>query len=557
MVVAGAALLSGCGRSEPAHAGSADTTDSETSSDDGSPPGTTTDAPSTSATSLPSTTATTDSTSTGPWDTDSSSSTDPGSTTTGSDDTTTTTGGFCGDGSVDPGEECDDANADETDDCLSTCQAASCGDGFVQAGVEECDDADTDDLDRCHDDCSWHRVTQLGVGPNHTCALFDSGNVKCWGNGHHGRTGHGDEIDIGDDEPASAAGFLDLGAPAVQLVIGIAHVCVIHDDGALRCFGRNLEGQLGYGNIANIGDDELPSAVGPVPVGGNVAHVHSGSGAFHTCAWLDSGSARCWGPAANGKLGLPGLLEDLGDDEPASTGGPLDIGGTVSAFALDGDGTTAGGHSCALLDDGTVRCWGNGSQGALGYGNAATLGDDETPASAGAVPVGALVTQLTTGWFHTCARTDSGGVRCWGRGNNGALGYGNTLSVGVSNTPADVGDVDIGGVAVDIAAGAAHTCALLDDQSVRCWGGGAQGALGYGNTASIGDDELPFTAGPVDVGAPVVDIEAGFQSTCVITDTGAVRCWGQPGDGRLGYGNLAMIGDDETPAEVGDVPLLP
>ena len=114
-----------------------------------------------------------------------------------------------------------------------------------------------------------------------------------------------------------------------------------------------------------------------------------------------------------------------------------------------------------------------------------------------------------------------------------------------------------GGTVVEVTAGLAHTCARLDDDTVRCWGVGASGQLGYGDTASIGDTEDPSSVGPVNVGAPVVAIQADGNHTCAITDTGAVRCWGLGGDGRLGYGNLETIGDDEDPADAGDVPLLP
>ncbi len=457
----------------------------------------------------------------------------------------------CGDGDEWIGvEECDDGNVDNTDACVA-CNNATCGDGFVWAGNEDCDDQDTDDLDRCHNDCSWHRVIQVALSGNHTCALFDSQLVKCWGNADHGRTGAGNEIDLGDDEPASVGDFIDVADPVTSILTGIGHTCVVHPDSTVRCFGRNTEGELGYGDTINVGDNETPGSVDPIPLGDTVTTINARSGSFHTCAWLTGGEARCWGRFENGRLGIPGLAEHIGDTEPASDGGPVNIGGTVVAFAL---GQL---HTCALLEAGTVRCWGNGSDGALGYGNTNTIGDDEDPSAAGDVPVGATVVQLSAGWFHTCALTDAGNVRCWGRGNNGRLGYGNTANVGTLNTPASVGDVSVGGTVTQVAAGGAHTCALLEDGTVRCWGSGAIGALGYGNTDSIGDNELPSTVGPVPVGATATAVAAESNHTCIITDTGALRCWGHAGEGRLGYGNLNFIGDDEEPSTVGDVPLLP
>src|SRR5207244_379546 len=125
-------------------------------------------------------------------------------------------------------------------------------------------------------------------------------------------------------------------------------------------------------------------------------------------------------------------------------------------------------HTCALLEGGTVRCWGEGLSGSLGYGNVNNIGDDESPASAGDVDVGGTVVQISVGAAHTCALLEGGTVRCWGA--NLQLGYGNMNIVGDDETPASVGDVDVGGPAVQLAAGGFHTCVVLDGGAVRCWG---------------------------------------------------------------------------------------
>jgi uncharacterized repeat protein (TIGR01451 family) len=102
-----------------------------------------------------------------------------------------------------------------------------------------------------------------------------------------------------------------------------------------------------------------------------------------------------------------------------------------------------------------------------------------------------------------------------------------------------------------------HSCAVLADRTVRCWGNGASGRLGYGNTTTIGDDETPGSVGPVDLGAgrTARAISAGGEHTCALLDDGNVRCWGAGFYGRLGYGNTTNIGDDETPGSVGPVSL--
>src|SRR5690606_36250495 len=126
------------------------------------------------------------------------------------------------------------------------------------------------------------------------------------------------------------------------------------------------------------------------------------------------------------------------------------------------------------------------------------------------------VVQLAAGSNHTCAVVSDGRVRCWGQGTFGRLGYGNTNHIGDDEEPASVGDVDVGGTVTQLAAGALHTCALLDGGRVRCWGAESEGQLGYANVNTIGDDEAPASAGDVDVGGAVIQLVAGWLHTCAL-----------------------------------------
>ncbi len=146
-------------------------------------------------------------------------------------------------------------------------------------------------------------------------------------------------------------------------------------------------------------------------------------------------------------------------------------------------------HTCAILTDRTVRCWGKGLAGRLGYGNEDNV---LTAGAGGPVNLGAGRTAraIVAGDFHTCALLDDGSVRCWGFGANGRLGYGSSANV-LSPATAPAVDLGAGRTATAITAGASHTCAILDNGAVRCWGNGVSGRLGYGNQPSIGDDETP------------------------------------------------------------------
>ncbi|HVH99592.1 MAG TPA: DUF4215 domain-containing protein [Enhygromyxa sp.] len=195
----------------------------------------------------------------------------------------------CGDGDPGPGEDCDDGNADDTDDCTTQCTAATCGDGFVWADNEECDDGNDEDNDGCSNDCTANAVAEVGMGGNHTCARLSTGALSCWGNGNDGRTGYATEDNIGDDEPAGSLGMVEIGGPIVSVQGSISHTCVRYAGGEVRCFGRASDGQLGYGNVDIIGDDETPSSVGFLELGGPTAFIATEGGSFHTCAVLESG----------------------------------------------------------------------------------------------------------------------------------------------------------------------------------------------------------------------------------------------------------------------------
>jgi cysteine-rich repeat protein len=461
------------------------------------------------------------------------------------------------------GEECDDGNLVNTDECTVICEPPHCSDGFQNADERDvdcgghCGSHSCEMLQSCSasEDCmagvclggtcvpDWSR---LATGRYHTCALLYTGAVRCWGRGESGQLGYGNTNNIGDDEVPASIGYVNVGGTVVQLAAGDSHTCALLDSGAVRCWGDGFYGQLGYGNSNDIGDNEAPASASDVNVGGTVVQIVAGG--VHTCALLDTGAVRCWGGGFSGRLGY-GNTNNIGDNEAPALAGNVNVGGTVVQLAA---GTS---HTCALLDSGTVRCWGLGLYGRLGYGNANNIGDNEVPASVGDVTVGGTVIQIAAGEYHTCALLDIGAVRCWGSGDNGRLGYGNTDTIGDNDSPASAGDVNVGGTVTQIAAGGSHTCTVLNTGLVRCWGVGGWGALGYGNPYSIGDDEVPASAGNVNVGGDVTQIATGNLHTCALRDTGAVLCWGWGSYGQLGYGNTNSIGDNETPASAGSVNL--
>ena len=397
----------------------------------------------------------------------------------------------------------------------------------------------------------------ISAGDLHTCAVT-AGVVLCWGSGADGRLGYGNIVNIGDDEHPYSAGAVHLGSAATVRQVSCAskHTCVLLSSGSVMCWGNGERGRLGYGNTDKIGDDELPSVADTVDLGSNTTVTQIAAGNFHTCALLSNGSVQCWGDGDAGQLGY-GSKDDVGDDESPSSKGVVDLGSGAIALQVSAGDL----HVCALLSTGSVKCWGFAGNGRLGYGNSNHIGDDELPSSVGVVDLGATATatQVSAGNAHTCALLAGGEVMCWGFAANGRLGYGNTHNIGDDEVPSSVGAIDLGATATatQVSAGSDHTCALLAGGEVMCWGNGANGRLGYGNTHNIGDDEVPSSVGAIDLGAnaDVVQVEAGLAHTCVVLSTDDVICWGVGNLGIRGSGDTTTIGDAQTPASAAPVQL--
>jgi cysteine-rich repeat protein len=426
------------------------------------------------------------------------------------------------------------------------CAPLVCGDGLIES-TEVCDDSNKTTGDGCDDDCTLTEILDIQVAYTRTCALIEGGRVRCWGLGNQGQLGYGNTDNVGDDETPADAGDVMLPGPAEQLTTGDGHNCVLTDEGDVICWGTGGSGQLGYANTNNIGDDEFPSTLDAVNVG--AVNLQVAAGGSQSCSLGMAGTARCWGSGFGGQLGY-GNNNTIGDDEPPSVAGNVPVGAALTELC-------AGiGHTCAVLSNGDVKCWGQNFAGQLGYGNTNAIGDDETPSTQPALSFEVDAEHITCGLQHSCALFEDGSVRCWGANGNGELGQGNTTPIGDDEPATMALAISLGGSPVAISAGDNHTCARFDDGAVRCWGANGNGQLGIGSTVAIGDDELPDSVDPIDTGGTVTRIDAGGNNTCVIYDDQRVRCWGWNEYGQNGYGDLLQLGDDELPADIPDLPLL-
>lgn len=388
--------------------------------------------------------------------------------------------------------------ADEDCDGNSGC----CGDGIVSIG-EECDEGASNGVYACSSTCKDRKVVQIASGGVHTCALLSNGGIKCWGN--------------------------------------------------------NWFGQLGsiYADMIGNEPGEMGDKLAYVDIGTNASAVSIVAGGYHTCALLTGGEVKCWGSAEYGALG--GSSQNLGDgpDEMGDKLPFVEFGVKNSVVSL-----SAGYyHTCAVFDDGGVKCWGKNEFGELGLGDTTARGYS-TNEMGQALPfvdigVGQKPVQVANGEMHSCASVSGGLVKCWGSGD--LLGLELSYPDHRGDEPNEMGDklpwLDLDAVATQsIDAGAEHTCAVLEGGHVKCWGASNYGQLGLGSIDPKGGQAgemgkfLPY----VDLGAMVVavDVVAGRNHSCALLDSATIKCWGDNSQGKLGIGDTKNRGDD--PGEMGD-----
>ena len=356
------------------------------------------------------------------------------------------------------------------------------------------------------------------------------------------------------DEIGEAAGMLT-SVPTISA--GVSHACVLAN-GSTKCFGRNLFGGTGQYSFdrgleaVDMGDNLPAVDLGPAADVSDVAR-----GAYHTCALLTEGSVRCWGANHSGALGLGDTMPRTSGNTDLAALPAVQLGTGKRATAI----TAGSGFSCAILNDGAVKCWGDNSWGQLGLGDTQTRGDsaaemgDALPAVD--LGTGRRATAIAAGSMHVCAVLEDGALKCWGYNGFGGLGLEDWQHRG--DSPGEMGDalppikLGTGRKAASVSLGPYQTCAVLDDRTAKCWGYNAWGQLGRGDTETRGDG-----AGEMGDGLTVIDFGPGRtvkslsvagHSACAILDNDTLKCWGYNTDGQLGLGDTAHRGDQ--PGEMG------
>ena len=361
---------------------------------------------------------------------------------------------------------------------------------------------------------------QVSSGGYSSCVLFEGGRVKCWGRNNYGKLGLGHSRIIGDEngEMAENLPYLNFGQGrrATQIDVGDVHACAVLDNGDVKCWGEGSSGKLGYGN-----GNSLYAPGGVVGLGG-VAAVQVSTGREHTCAVLLDGVLKCWGKNYNGQLGDG---TDFNRARPVT----VDLGGAASSVSL-GDA-----HTCSVLTDGTLKCWGYNDDGQVGDG---TTTDRHEPVT---VDLGGAAMTTSIGDDVSCAVLVGGGLKCWGYNNSYNVGDGTyidrtspvTISLGASKSAVQ-------------ASIRLHGCVVLNDGFLVCWG-----LSNFGQVGIVGFTTNRPTTVNLGTDKKLKHVGLGSQHSCAVLTDHTVKCWGRHLYGSLGAGAGTFNWGDNA-GEMGD-----
>ncbi|MFN3199223.1 MAG: hypothetical protein ACE366_12550 [Bradymonadia bacterium] len=371
-------------------------------------------------------------------------------------------------------------------------------------------------------------VTTLVLAVEHSCGLTAEGAVWCWGNPDY----------VGHDEGAEPAPVEGL-PPVVELVAGDAFTCARTEGGEIWCWGSNRDGRLGTGRGVNRD--------GARQVDAQVLFVHVAAGERHACGLTEEGDAYCWG-VNDGRY--PGNSEEsfetpqyvdtftaqtrfefVGSITCTRTGEPrawqLDCGGRLGHGAFlrqafyDYDLSPYGGLCVVTVGEQEVVCVGDNTDGRLG------LPPDRVERNDDYDPVGRLAPnneRVAVGRLFACVLDEEGGVHCWGNNQRGQLGDDSWPS---PLSEDEAMPIEGGRTYIDLAAGENHGCGVTDQGDVYCWGINSSG-----QTGQFRDDSFDPAPGPgtiparVELPEPAVQVSAGRWSTCALLADEALWCWG-------------------------------
>ena len=359
------------------------------------------------------------------------------------------------------------------------------------------------------------QVASLALGDGFSCALLGDGHVDCWGGNWTGQVGDGTYT--GRAVPTPVVGL----AGVKQIAVGEFHACALMPDTTVMCWGHNDSGQLGDGSF-DPHSEPRPVASGFDTAAGRALPtpltgvVGLTGGSRHTCAVMADGGIRCWGSNQFKQLG----------DNVDTTDHTTPFTMTLPVAMMGATAVTAGDvHTCAIDKNSKAWCWGSNNDGQLGVKDAVPMLTAVPTAVVGLD--GQVIDQLVTVDSFTCAHATSNQVWCWGFNSDGELGKDKDYSFDYT-TPQLIQNLAF----KKIATGSVHACGLTTGGLVLCWGGNY-----LGQTSTEVYEGLALKTQVNVTGA--IDIAVGGGHSCAILGDKTVQCWGDGREGELGNGVMA------------------
>lgn len=352
-------------------------------------------------------------------------------------------------------------------------------------------------------------ILKIVGGGSHTCAMYDTGVIKCWGSDFNGQLGDGG-ANANQTSAVQVAGI----TTATDLAAGSDHTCAVLANGRAMCWGADANGQLG--NDAALADQGSATLVATY-----TDFTKISAGGSLTCGLRATGGIVCWGADAEGGVGNDAAFLDMGT--------PQVVSGLTSNMT---DISVGRQHACARRSTSSFRCWGSDSFGQLGNGGG------NTNSGIPVTPTPGTANSSAAGGDVSCSILSDGSVKCWGADDNGQLGDSVSLTSQTSpTTVAGLADV------TSIALGANHGCAKTATNTMQCWGDDFYGQLG--DDLSTTDQPTPVTVTGI---ANVSIIGVGEYHSCTVLTSGAAYCFGANGSGQLG--NISPLIQQATPVLV-------
>jgi alpha-tubulin suppressor-like RCC1 family protein len=261
----------------------------------------------------------------------------------------------------------------------------------------------------------------IAAGAHHACAVMADSSVKCWGAGAQGQLGNGAFLDSSSPVNVDFSGVSSFDG-VVEVSAGANSTCVLFADGRANCWGDNSQGQLSFPSPSTLSrPGGMPPSLDASVTSSTVLDISIGE--TSACAVMADGTVQCWGSTYSGQLG--DMTRRRGVSGPVSVAGLA--GTSVDNTAVEV--AVGASHACVLLARGTVECWGRGEEGQLGGGSSG--GDRSVPVQVTGINglnASSTAVQIIAGGDQTCAVMGDGTAKCWGKNSSGQLGIGSTIN---------------------------------------------------------------------------------------------------------------------------------